>query len=92
MIKTAKPREVIRALIKIGFKMVTGKKERKFIYTHPDGSVTYTVLVPKSEDEFKKGTFHGIRDQTRLDKKSFENAIKCPFKYEDYVSFVETIK
>lgn len=85
--KTAKQKEVIRALLKLGFQEIAGRKELKFVY-ETEGAFVATVLVAKSRTDIPTGTLGSIRRQTRLDKESFEGAIKCPFGAGDYRNYI----
>lgn len=93
MIKTAKQREVLRCLNKLGFERNPGRsRELKFTYKHTNGVIITTVLVPKSQSDIKKGTLNKIRSQTRLDPEDFSQAIKCPFKRKNYEDYIEQAK
>ena len=85
--KSAKQKKVIRALRKLGFREIGGRKELKFVYETDDAFVA-TVLVTKSRKDIPTGTLGNIRRQTRLDHKSFEGAIKCPFGADDYRKYI----
>ena len=75
--------------MKLGFSELPSKEELKFVYSHTNDVVVATVLVPKSRKDIRTGTLDSIRRQTHLDGRSFEEAVRCPFKHEHYVAFID---
>jgi predicted RNA binding protein YcfA (HicA-like mRNA interferase family) len=88
--KTAKQREVVRSLEKLGFERIPGRrKELKFTYTHTNDVLVCTVSVTNSQGDIPTGTLNSIRKQMRLDFNNFNRAIKCPFKKEHYIKYID---
>jgi len=77
-----KKREALSVLEKLCFDART-RKERfaKFFY---DGKLVLTTAVPKgSGDNYSSNQF---RQQLKLDEEQLGQAIRCPFRYKDYVA------
>ena len=90
MLRKAKALEMRRTLLKLGFVEYGGSGPHlKFSFQHASGSWTTYASVPKGRKELTPGTLKCIRRQIKLDTRTFEAALACPFKEKDYRALID---
>jgi len=81
--------EVRSALEKLGFEERTRRgAHHRYIYRDSSGERRAGVSVPKGRGDLPKSTIAGIRQQMHLDRSQFDEAIRCPFGFDDYRKLV----
>jgi predicted RNA binding protein YcfA (HicA-like mRNA interferase family) len=90
--KKATKVEVIRACKKLGFEEVSSRRGDHFKYVFfYKGKRVLRVIIPKGRGELRPGTLEGIREDLRLNKESFKQAIECPLGRKAYLGIVEQV-